>query len=327
MTTAKISKPQGMLPHYRVELWAYQPFLLNHDHLGRLHQALAEVGNYSFDPEGSFDLEGFDPREASAVPATSGTLRIVDLTSPEDGGPKPEWTVELRVLRLDQATIGDSPDTEASPVEGPLLRAAAEQAVQQSWWFREAGEVVAGCRHRLVLTDHLNTGFDYKRRIESLQRVLSALGSVFPAQALYWQPSAQFLEPRAALESFREDDFRNPLPGGLNVRYYEVEDSTSGEPFRLMDTLGLGALGLTDLEIRFRGLDPEAVSQVLYTTALYLFENGPVLQENETIQGSGERDRWLARRGMALADPYREIWQLDPGSPFDVAAGEVPERN
>ncbi len=283
-----IHGPSGMLGHYSIELWGRG--------LIDLEQLASELGQ---EP-----VSGI-----AAATHESQTLRFVDQQAPADGGPPPEWTIARARL---------------THVE-PTLAEEVEQAVMQSWWFKEAAEIVGTCSDRLIITDHLHTGLDYRRRLRDLQRLTARVIEATQREALWWQPSQQFLHPRAVLESFREDEFLNPLPGGINVRYYEVpadDDSGIGDghgDFKLMDTLGLGALGLTDFEIRYRGLDPEAVSQTLFNVALYLFQSGPVLRDGETVQGPGSNDRWLCTRAMSLSEPEREVWSIDPGAPFAVS--------
>ena len=274
-----------MLGHYSVELWTRTPVELD-----SLASAL-----------------GQEPAPGIAAGAHErSALRFIDREAPEDGGPPPEWSVE---------------HTGLANVE-PVLAEEVDQAVMQSWWFREAREIVGTCTERIIITDHLHTGLDFRRRLRDLQRLTAAVVKIVRGEAVWWRPSQQFLHPRGVIESFIEDDFRSPLPGGINVRYYEVpaegSEADGGGDFKLMDTLGLGALGLTDLEIRYRGLDPEVVSEVLYKVAVYLYTNGPVLREGETVQGPGPNDRWLCSRAMSLGEPEREVWSLDPGAPFSV---------
>jgi hypothetical protein len=87
-------------------------------------------------------------------------------------------------------------------------------------------------------------------------------------------------------------------------------------------TLGLGALGLVDLQCHFRGLDPDEVGQVLLRTGCYLYEHGLVVRRGDSVQGPGPQDRWIARQGVALSPPEREVLELDPGFPFSVSPAE-----
>ena len=282
MTTSShhAAGPTGMLAHYRVELWSHDP------------------------PPAKWTL-GSLPAQDFGAPGPGGTddVTLVERNlALEDGVPPPYWTLRSEPL---------------SALE-PHEHQEVEQALQQSWWFREARDVAGACAHRVVIVDHLHTGLDVRQRLSDLQRLVAAALDEHPADAIYWPPTQQFLAAAPVRQSFVEDDFANPLPGGLNVRLYDVPDLPGREPFKLMDTLGLGALGLQDFEIRYRGLDPDAVSQVLYHTAVYVLDQQAALREGETIQGPGTNDRWLLEQGTSLAEPAREVWDLDPGHPFAV---------
>ena len=59
---------------------------------------------------------------------------------------------------------------------------------------------------------------------------------------------------------------------GLNVRLFRVEGGAQGD--MLMDTRGLAALGLPDLQMHFRGLNPGRVAGLLFNYGRYIYENG-----------------------------------------------------
>lgn len=287
--------PTGMLAHYRVELWSHAP--------PPSRWQLASLPDE--------DFAGPEAAEGHASEHDPNTTSVTRKLAFEDGVPPPYWTLTSeplsRVERHEHEEI--------------------EQALQQSWWFREARDVAGACLHRVVIVDHLHTGLDFGQRLSDLQRLVAAVLDEHRADAVYWVPTQQFLAAAPVHASFVEDGFANPLPGGLNVRLYDVPDLPDREPFKLMDTLGLGALGLRDLEIRYRGLDPDAVSQVLYHTAVYVLDQQAAMREGETIQGPGANDRWLLKEGTSLAEPSREIWDVDPGHPFAVDVDGIDQAN
>jgi hypothetical protein len=86
-----------------------------------------------------------------------------------------------------------------------------------------------------------------------------------------------------------------------------------------MDTLGLGALGLPDLQCRFCLLEPRAVARALYNTAWYLFTEGDVIQDGHTVEGGAPGSRWRCRHEDSLVGPERVVLDLNPGPPY--AAG------
>ena len=70
-----------------------------------------------------------------------------------------------------------------------------------------------------------------------------------------------------------------------------------------MDTRGLSEIGLQDLQCHFRNLDPNNVSRVLFNTAVYLFDNGPVIESGNTVAGVEEGSKWECQFENALVAP------------------------
>jgi hypothetical protein len=234
---------------------------------------------------------------AALGPTSSAPLARIDGISRDTGEP-PSWFLSAP-REIDVAELDD--------------------ALSQSWWWPEARAVAPSCRFAVRLVDHRMFGLDYRSRLRRIQQILAAAIETLQPAALHWPKSEQLLEPDSFLESVRQDDFKSLLPGAANVRFFQLEfeeASPAADVELLMDTRGLSALGLVDLQCHFRGLDPEDVSQVLYSTANYLFEHGRVIVPGNTVQGPGARDAWLCRLGEALGPPAREVLDLDPGFPF-----------
>ena len=87
----------------------------------------------------------------------------------------------------------------------------------------------------------------------------------------------------------------------------------------MMDTRGLDEIGLHDLQCHFRELDPSSVSQVLFNTALYIYQSGPVIKSGETVAGIEPDSKWMCQFEDSLLEPQRDVLDLNPGEPF--AAG------
>ena len=177
------------------------------------------------------------------------------------------------------------------------------------------------------MTDIVPSRMDHRERLVLLENVLVSLLETFPAAAIHWQPTQQFVLPSEFLGAFREAGGLVWLPGPINVRLFHIESEDSAAPRGsqqeiLMDTLGLSALGLTDLECHFRGLDSCAVSRVLYNTAIYLAERGPVIEDGHTVPGIHRDEKWKCRQTRSLALPDRIVLRLEPG-PAIVAEQET----
>ena len=198
-------------------------------------------------------------------------------------------------------------------VPAQIMVAAAEMpsgadylaaALQQSWHWSEAATVVAACEHEVIVTDFLTRTLDYTVRVELFQKALDTFVRTLKPQAIYFTTSDKVVEPAAYLE-------RGPavLEGLLNVRFFNIADSDTQEMF--LDTLGLHALGLPDFQIRFADLDPNEVVRALINYSYYSFENGPIIEDGNTIQGTTPADKWTCHYTDSLLGPERLVIQLE----------------
>ena len=145
-----------------------------------------------------------------------------------------------------------------------------------------------------------------------LRGVLETVSGV----AIHWTRSGRVVDPRVWVQEFdRGDPTQRFFAGAINVRMFNLQPS--GDV--VMDTLGLGALGLPDLQCHFRNLDRQAVARLLYNTGWYVFSNGDVIADGHTIDSFAPGARWRCRHEDALVPPAREVLDLDPGPPH--AAG------
>lgn len=179
-------------------------------------------------------------------------------------------------------------------------------ALQQSWHWSEAATVVAACEHEVIVTDFMTRILEYTMRVELFQKALDAIVRLLNPQAIYFTTSDKVVEPVAYLK-------RGPavLEGLLNVRFFNIADSDTQEMF--LDTLGLHALGLPDFQLRFASLDPNELVGALVNYSYYIFENGPIIEDGNTIQGITPADKWICHYTDSLLGPERLAIQLEIG--------------
>jgi len=203
------------------------------------------------------------------------------------------------------------------PTDAPFqLTEALEDALRQSWKFPEAREVVGRCRHTVLVTDLMSSLLDPGERLELFEDTLAGVLEVAPAAAIHWRPTGQFISPSAYRNAYREGGASRFFAGALNVRFYNISNSPGD---MVMDTLGLAALGLPDLQCHYRDLDPGRVAALLSNTAYYIFEKGDVIEDGHTVEGLESGTRWRCQHENSLLQPARVVLDLDPGPPH--AAG------
>jgi hypothetical protein len=198
----------------------------------------------------------------------------------------------------------------------PVDAASLERAGRQTWDWPLAREVVSRCAMSYLVADHHAKRLPWKERWRRLQRVVGALMETCPpgrCLALHSPSCQRLVEPEPFLESLRPEG--DILCGAVNVRLFEVEDH--GPDVRLMDTLGLAALGLPDLQCVFRGLDPNDVAALLWDYGYYLFEKGDVIKDGDVVKALRAGEHWTCGRQYSLTEPRRVVLDLYPGLEHD----------
>jgi hypothetical protein len=204
--------------------------------------------------------------------------------------------------------------------ERPVSLETYGPALGQSWSFPQARDVVARCRHAVLVTDVMTSSLEYRARLDLFQRALRGVLEVVPCVAVHWPHSQRIVDPQVWLTKFDAGNQAELLgAGALNVRLFNVEGPGAAGGEAVMDTLGLGALGLPDLQVHFsKRLDPGDVARVLLNTACYVFEHGDVIEDGHTIGGIEPHSKWRCRHEIALVAPDRAILDLDPGKPYSA---------
>jgi hypothetical protein len=197
--------------------------------------------------------------------------------------------------------------TECSPVKEPLGDAIART---QFWDCPDGVELLDSCPWQVMIGDFMARGLSVLERAAILSDWLEVALELFPAcAAVYFNPSGKLLTAEAA----RKNPYSGPsrfIHGGVNARFFNIQDSDD----KVVDTLGLYALGLPDVQYHFHTLDPNVVVRHAYNTAIYQFENDAPIESGHTIEGVEEGSLWRCRYEQSLIQPVRDV--------LDVAAGE-----
>jgi len=200
-------------------------------------------------------------------------------------------------------------------------------AVKQTWKWRDAKQVARRCAASVIVTDMLASHLDPRLRLGLFQRVLDSVLDVMPCTTIHWIPSQQMVDPVAFREAMARGEYSNPLHGAINVRLFQVagygkSPIPGGTGDCIMDTIGLTAFGLADVQCHFRGLEHEAVAKLLYGMAYQAFQNPDAPRDDDYAPGIGPNPLWKCTVERALQPPDRDVIDLNPGPPF--SAGTRP---
>lgn len=183
--------------------------------------------------------------------------------------------------------------------------------IEQSWGFRDCEAVLKQSCHTLLVMEMMAKSADPIQRTRLFHGVLQAAIEVTQPNALVFKHSQQVVRPDVYLAAVDEDPMMRP--GSMNIRFFNIANSDGD---MLMDTRGLHEIGLHDLQCHFCDLDPNDVSNLLFNTAIYIFENGAVIESGNTIAGIKPDSKWVCQFEDSLLEPKRELLDLNPGFPY-----------
>jgi hypothetical protein len=179
--------------------------------------------------------------------------------------------------------------------------------VSQTWDWADAQAVLERCTGSILVTELLASLFPPQQRVTGLMSVLQVLVEHTSPLAIHWPYSQRVTDPA----QFDPE----ALDGVINVRFFTVSDDGA----MVMDTLGLDLFELPDAQCHYRGYDPGDVAALLFTTAVYVFTAGDVIDDGHTISGPRGDERFVCRHEEALIAPDRVVLDVDLGEPY--AAG------
>jgi len=247
----------------------------------------------------------------AAVKARAAEILESKLDSPDPSGADKAFLIVHKSYPV-KCTDGQVPaQTAILTTDQPSKLEDYQQDIQQSWRCRHAEEVLRACQETRLVTEMMARLLSPHDRVSLFHGVLQAMIEVTNPDALVFKHSQQVIEPADYLAACGNDPILRP--GSLNVRFFNISNSDGD---MIMDTRGLAEIGLHDLQCHFRELDPKGVARVLFDTAVYIFEKGPVIASGQTVAGIEPRSKWRCQFENSLLEPRREILDLNPGKPY-----------
>ena len=241
-------------------------------------------------------------------PALLAALRAVSVDAEQQDGsitvPHTELTMELEdgVVPLLTAVL---PGSQLDHVTKTL------PDVSQTWDWVGAAQSLERCTGSVLVSELLAHLFPPQQRVSALMSVLAVLVERTSPLAIHWPNSQRVTDPSV----FDAD----ALDGIINVRFFTVGDAEADSEAMVMDTLGLDLFELPDAQCHYRDFNPADVAALLFTTAVYVFTEGDVIDDGHTISGPRGDERFVCRHEEALIGPPRVVLDVDLGEPY--AAG------
>jgi hypothetical protein len=174
-----------------------------------------------------------------------------------------------------------------------------ENSFQQNWHWNEANETAKNCKYQLLVTDFMSIPLAYKDRVELIMSFLVAVTKSTKPDAIYSENGQKIINPIDLIQNW-DCDQKQFLYGLSNVRLYNIGDSTQKEV--LMDTVGLNSIGLPDFQIVFSNYEVNQIANFLGMYSYYIYENGDVIKNGNTIDGLKPNSKWKIERQLSAID-------------------------
>lgn len=196
--------------------------------------------------------------------------------------------------------------SECMPVNAPHGDALDRS---QFWDVQDGAALLDACPWQVMVSDFVASGLPHVERAEILSTWLDICLALFPTcQGVYFEASRKLLTAEQ-IRSQTHTGISKLLYGMVNARFFNIQ----GTDDMLVDTLGLYAFGLPDVQYHFHGLDPNAVVNHAYNTAAYQFEHNAPIQSGHTIEGLQPGSKWTCRYEPALVQPARDVLDMEAG--------------
>ncbi len=220
--------------------------------------------------------------------------------------------------------ISDFPQAQGVPAQTAIMRAqhgdaaSLQRALAQTWTWPGAKDAVPRITHQLAICEFMTQKIPYKTRSALFHTVMETLVQAVPPIALFAEYAQCIINPAAIPAPSIKTGDEAPF---LNIRLFHVEGMNPGDT--LMDTRGLAAFGLPDLQIKFNGLNVQQAANHLYNCALYVYSHGNVIKDGHSLPGLTPSQRWACKLQNALVEPPRPVIDLDPGKPYAIVPTEA----
>ncbi|MBR6873134.1 MAG: DUF4261 domain-containing protein [Ruminococcus sp.] len=192
----------------------------------------------------------------------------------------------------------------------------------QFWDVRDGEELLDRCRYKCFVSDMMSAGLDYKERCDLVMDWLECVLPLFPGCiAVRTVASGKLMTPDSILNGSIPKD-RRFISRCVNARFFRIEGTDSD---MVVDTLGMFAVDLPEVQLHFHGLDPNAVVNYVYSICGYNYDNNAPIESGEVIDGLGDDGKismdvqWRCQYEDSLIQPVRCVLDVNAG---EFAAGQ-----
>jgi hypothetical protein len=213
----------------------------------------------------------------------------------------PDFQIELSDAKIPAQCLVAIPDEKYPNIEIP------DVAFQQNWHWEEANATAKSCKYELLVTDFMTRTLEYKQRLSLFMNFIVAVTKATKPAVVYSVYGQKLIKPTDLIEIWDKEE--KPLLYGIcNVRLYNLTDINE----LLMDTIGLNSIGLPDFQIKFKGYEANEIAKLLWNYAYYIYEQGDVIENGNTLEGIVSGTKWKCERQLSLVDHERIVIDVKP---------------
>lgn len=238
---------------------------------------------------------------ASSLPSPEELCRAFQQEWPDEAQPSlGQAASDGAVVALELANTSLSATLVDAPVPWPELEPMCRAALH---WPEAEASLKEHVAHLLVSASSGEQ--DPIGLMLSLTRMVAACALTTQPAGIYWGGGSVVNSVDSFLDDVREMS-REYLPLHQWLRFGLKRDR--GNSVTLW-TLGMDQLGFMEVEFPRSRLDVETLVERAFDVAHHLLDNGPVLQDHDTI-GLTPHDRFLVRHNPSQVDPARQVYSL-----------------
>ncbi len=191
----------------------------------------------------------------------------------------------------------------------PIAEAELDAACRTAWYWPEAADRFRGHSAHVPAVllvedeDRINAAL-------LLTGLVAAVAACSSAVGVYWAASGLVQPPEAFVSYCQEGDEEFlPLNLWIDFRLLEGDDGDCA-----LATTGLEDFGHAEIEVQSSRQPPEVVWERAFKMAHYLLENGPILEDGETVDLSDD-ERMVVHYGPSMWDPSLLVLRLEIDAP------------
>ncbi len=192
----------------------------------------------------------------------------------------------------------------------------------QFWDYENGSEAIDEFKYCVDVFGMFSGALDYKEQAQLFLEMIDAALQSYPScDAIYVFASGKLTTPGDFERSKRFDLSGRFIRLAVNARFFTINNTDD----MIVDTLGFYAFGAADVQLHFRGIDPNHAVEYVYNIASYQFDNAFPVKSGETIDGIDGNGRiaqniqWRAQYENSLIQPVRAVLDINCGK---YAAGQ-----